>query len=216
MTYTVILADDHRIFRDGLRPLLDRQPDFEVVAEAEDGLETLEMVWEHKPDILVLDISMPKLNGIEVTRRVVSEFPQCKIVILSMHADRRFVLETLKAGASGYLLKESSFKELLSALRAAVNGQIHLSEQISGTVIKEYLSIAKQSAGSAFSLLSAREREVLQMLAEGKSNKEIASQLNISVKTIETHRKNIMEKLNIHTVAELTKYAIREGITPLN
>jgi len=211
----ILLADDHKIFRDGLKPLLERQPDIEVVGEADDGLRTIEICRELKPDVIILDITMPGLNGIEVTKRITSDFPHTKIIILSMHSDRRFVLAALKSGASGYLLKESSFQELIDGIRCVMKGHIYLSSQLSSKIIKEFLRLAEQDGSTAFTVLSVREREVLQLLAEGQSNKEIAAKLNISVKTIETHRKNIMEKLNLFNIAELTKYAIREGLTPL-
>lgn len=211
----IVLADDHKIFRDGLRPLLERQPDMEVVGESEDGLQTLEICADKKPDLLILDIAMPKLNGIEVSKKLYASAPSIKIVILSMHSDRRFVLESLKSGVMGYLLKESSFRELVEAVHCVMKEHIYLSSQLSSSLIKEFLQLSQHSEPSAFSVLSDREREVLQLLAEGHNSKEIAYRLNISAKTIETHRKNIMEKLNIFNIAELTKYAIREGLTTL-
>lgn len=211
----IVLADDHKLFRDGLRTLIEKDAHMTVVGEADDGLKAIDMAHELKPDIIIMDISMPELNGVEATRRILGENHDIKILILSMHSDRRFVLETLKSGASGYLLKDSSFTELTEAIRSVASGKVYLSTQISKNIISDYVRIAKQSESSAFTLLSAREREVLQLLAEGKSNREVAEPLNISMKTVESHRKNIMEKLNIHTIAELTKYAIREGITPL-
>jgi len=211
----IALADDHRIFRDSLRPLLDKQPDMEVVGEAEDGLRAVEVCKKLTPDLLILDISMPGLNGIEAARRIAAESPATKVIILSMHSDRRFVLEALKSGAQGYLLKESSFRELVEAVHCVMEGHIYLSVQLSSSLIKEFLQLSQHSEPSAFSILSDREREVLQLLAEGHNSKEIAYKLNISAKTIETHRKNIMEKLNIFNIAELTKYAVREGLTTL-
>ena len=216
MTVTVLLADDHRIFRDGLRPLLAAQPDLEVVAEAEDGLEALRLARELEPTVAVLDISMPGLNGLEVTRRLAREAPAVRTVILSMHSDRRFVLEALRAGARGYLLKDAGFEELLVAIREVCEDRIHLGAAVSEQVIRDYVSLADAEEGSAFALLSAREREVLQLLAEGLATKEIADRLNLSVKTVESHRKAVMDKLEIRSIAELTKYAIREGLTPLD
>jgi len=213
---TILLADDHRIFRDGLRPLIASQPDLEVVAEADDGLEALDRALALKPDVAVLDISMPGLNGIEVTRRLSRECPSVMVVILSMHSDRRFVLEALRAGARGYLLKDSGFPEFLRAVRAVREGRIHLGSAVSEQVVRDYLSLADAEEGSVFALLSAREREVLQLLAEGMSTKEIADRLNRSVKTVETHRKAVMDKLEIRNIAQLTKYAIREGLTSLD
>ncbi|MCF7810443.1 response regulator transcription factor [bacterium] len=211
----IILADDHKLFRDGLRILLEKDSDFTVIGEADNGLKTISMARDLKPDIIIMDISMPKLNGVEATRKILGENSEVRVIILSMHSDRRFVLETLKAGAVGYILKDSSITELADGIKYVMNNRIYLSAQISKNIIQDYVRIAQQSESSAFTLLSSREREVLQLLTEGKSNREVAESLNISVKTVETHRKNIMEKLNIHSIAELTKYAIREGITPL-
>lgn len=215
MPVTIIIADDHRLFRDGLRTLLDKQKNVRVVAETTNGAETVSAAAELKPDIVLMDISMPELNGIEATRRIVSRGAAIGIIMLSMHSDGRFVTESLKAGARGYLLKDCAFEEVLLAVKAVSEGTIYLSSRISESVIKDYVAIAKRVPGSAFSILSAREREVLQLLAEGRSTKETAARLNVSVKTIETHRKQIMDKLDIRSVAELTKYAIREGLTPL-
>lgn len=216
MSTTILLADDHRIFRDGLRPLLAAQDDLEVVAEAEDGLEALRLARTLAPDIAVLDISMPGLNGIEVARRLSQEAPAIKTIILSMHSDRRFVLEALRAGARGYLLKDTGILELLAAVRAVSAGQIHLCTEVSEQVIRDYVNLADAEAGSVFALLSAREREVLQMLAEGLATKEIAGRLNLSVKTVESHRRAVMDKLEIRSIAALTKFAVREGLTPLD
>jgi DNA-binding NarL/FixJ family response regulator len=213
---TILLADDHRIFRDGLRPLLAAHEDLEVVAEAADGLEALRLAQEQEPDIAVLDISMPGLNGIEVARRLKQEAPSVKPIILSMHSDRRFVLEALRAGARGYLLKDAGILELITAIREIIDGKIHLCAAVSEQVIRDYVCLADAEEGSVFALLSAREREVLQLLAEGLATKEIADHLNLSVKTVESHRKAVMDKLEIRSIAELTKYAIREGLTPLD
>ena len=215
MPVTVLIADDHRLFRDGLRTLLEKQKNIRVVAETTDGVETVAAVAELKPDIVLMDISMSELNGIEAARRIVSQGSRTRIIMLSMHSDRRFITESLKAGAMGYLLKDCAFEEVLLAVKTVREGTMYLSSRISESVIKDYVAIAKSAPGSAFSILSAREREVLQLLAEGKSTKEAAARLHVSVKTIETHRKQIMDKLDIHSVAELTKYAIREGLTSL-
>ncbi|MGD1047343.1 MAG: response regulator transcription factor [Candidatus Krumholzibacteriaceae bacterium] len=215
MPVTILIADDHRLFRDGLRTLLEGQKDLSVIAEATDGAETVAVAAELNPDIVLMDISMPGLNGIEATRRILSESARPKIIMLSMHSDRRFVLESLKAGAAAYILKDCAFEELLLAIKAVRGNKMYLSSRINDSVIKDYIAVAKSVPGSAFSILSAREREVLQLLAEGKTTKETAARLRVSVKTIETHRKQIMDKLDIHSVAELTKYAIREGLTPL-
>lgn len=215
MRIRIMLVDDHRLFRDGLRTLLSQQPDMEVVGEAIDGPAVLSSVRELRPDILLMDISMPGLNGIGATRRVVAEYPTIRIIMLSMHADQRYVSESLRAGALGYVLKDSAIDELLAAIRTVSRGQRFLSGSIASVILDEYVALANERADSDFSALSPREREVLQLLAEGKSTKEMAAHLNVSVKTVESHRKQIMDKLNIHSVAELTKYAIREGLTPL-
>jgi two-component system response regulator NreC len=216
MPVTILIADDHRLFRDGLRTLLAARRDVKVVAETSDGSETVSKAAELKPDIILMDVSMPGLNGIEAARRILSRGTSTRIIVLSMHSDRRFIAESLKAGARGYLLKDSPFEEVLNAIRTVREGKLYLSNQIRDSMIEEYIAVAGTAPGSAFSTLSAREREVLQLLAEGKTTKETAARLNVSVKTIETHRKQIMDKLGIHSVAELTKYAIREGLTPLD
>lgn len=215
MPVTVLIADDHRLFRDGLRTLLEKHTNIRVVGETTDGAETVSAAAELKPDIVLMDISMSELNGIEAARRIVSQGSSTRIIMLSMHSDRRFITESLKAGAMGYLLKDCAFDEVLLAVKAVSEGAMYLSSRISESVIKDYVAIAKSVPGSAFSILSAREREVLQLLAEGRSTKETAARLHVSVKTVETHRKQIMDKLDIRSVAELTKYAIREGLTPL-
>jgi two-component system response regulator NreC len=216
MSLRILLADDHRIFRAGLRPLLAAEADMEVVAEAENGLRALELARELLPDIAVLDITMPGLNGLEVTRHLAQEAPSVRVIILSMHSDRRYVLEALRAGARGYLLKEGGFEELLVAVRAVADGRIHLGAAVGEQVIRDYVQLARDDEGGAFAVLSGREREVLQLLAEGLATKEIADRLVLSVKTVESHRKAVMDKLEIHSIAELTKYAIREGLTPLD
>jgi len=211
----ILIADDHRLFKDGLRTLLDKEKDIKVVAETTEGDETVSKVCDLKPDVVLMDVSMPGLNGIEATRKILSKCGAVRIIMLSMHSDRRFVIESLRAGALGYLLKDCAFEELLLAIKSVCAGKIHLSRPINDSVVNDYVALAAASSGSAFSVLSAREREVLQLIAEGKSTKETAARLNVSVKTVETHRKQIMDKLNLHSVAELTKYAIREGLTPL-
>lgn len=216
MPTRVLLADDHRIIREGLRSLLQKQSDMEVVEEAEDGLTAVRLTEKLHPDIVIMDIGMPDLNGIEAARQIISRVKGVKVIALSMHSDKRFVLEMLKAGASGYLLKDCAFEELINAIRTVRNGQIYLSNRVTGVVVDEYLHNRPVSDASAYNLLSAREREVLQLLAEGNSTKNIAASLNVSTKTIETHRQQIMEKLNLHSVAELTKYAVKEGLTSLD
>lgn len=215
MKIRILLADDHRLFRDGLRTLLDQREDMEVIGEAVDGPAAVAAAAQHKPDIVLMDISMPDLNGIEATRKIVAEHSGTKIIMLSMHSDQRFVTESLRAGASGYVLKDCAIEELIEAIRTVSRKQIFLSATIAESVIKDYIGLTVNRSDSVFSALSAREREVLQLLAEGNSTKEIAARLDVSIKTVETHRKQIMDKLDIHSIAELTKYAIREGLTPL-
>lgn len=215
MTVRVLLADDHKIVRDGLRTLLEKHNDISVLEEAEDGREALQLAKKLVPDVVVMDIAMPDLNGIEATRQILSENPGIRIVALSMHSDKRFVSEMLKAGASAYLLKDCAFEELITAIQTIMKGKIYLSPTIAGVVLEDYIRSDRKSEPSVFSQLSDREREVLQLLAEGKSTKEVAAHLKVSIKTVETHRTNIMTKLDIHSVAELTKYAIREGLTTL-
>ncbi len=201
--------------REGLKALIEKQPDMEVAAEAQDGLQTTKLARKLTPHIIIMDIGMPEMNGIDATRQIISENKDIKIIALSMHSDRRFVLEMLKAGASGYLLKDSAFEELVTAVHTVMTGQSYLSPRITDIVVKEYLYNLPKNESTVFTVLTVREREVLQLLAEGKSTKQIASTLNLSVKTVETHRQQIMDKLEIRTVAELTKYAIREGLTSL-
>ncbi|MDA8077421.1 MAG: response regulator transcription factor [Nitrospiraceae bacterium] len=211
----VLLADDHKIVRDGLRTLLAHNADVQVVGEAENGRTTVQLAQKLTPDIIIMDVAMPDLNGIEATRQILVELPGVKVIAVSMHSDRRFVSEMLKAGASAYLSKDYAFDELEVAIRAVTAGKIYLSPDISGVVVENYVRQTPKTESSAFSLLSDREREVLQLLAEGKTAKEIAEHIHVSIKTVETHRMNIMTKLDIHRLAELTKYAIREGLTPL-
>ena len=215
MSIRILLADDHKIIREGLRALLGKNADMEVIEEAQDGLTTVHLAKRLLPDIVIMDIGMPDMNGIDATRQIISETKGIRVIALSMHSDRRFVLQMLKAGASGYLLKDSAFEELTQAIRTVMAGQPYLSPRITDVVIKEYIHHLPANETTVFTALSAREREVLQLLTEGKATKQIASCLNVSVKTIETHRQQIMEKLNIHSIAELTKYAIREGLTSL-
>lgn len=216
MSVKVLIADDHKIIREGLLNLLEKQKDLDIVGEAEDGFIALKKARELKPNIIIMDIGMPNLNGIDATRQIRSESPQTKVIALSMHADKRFVAEMLKAGASGYILKDSAFKELVQAIRASLVNKIYLSPSIADVVIKDYIVHIPRDSFSAFSILTAKEREVLQLIAEGKSTKEIASRLFMSIKTVETHRQHIKEKLNLNSIAELTKYAIREGLTSLD
>jgi DNA-binding NarL/FixJ family response regulator len=215
MQIKIILADDHKIVRDGLRALIEKEPDMAVVAEACDGRTTVRKAKELMPHIIIIDISMPDLNGIEAARQIMSNTPNTKIIALSMHSDRRFVMNMLEAGAAGYLLKDSAFEELSMAIKTVLSGKPYLSPAIAGVVVEDVMRHSSQKTSRAKIELTPREREVLQLLAEGHTTKHIASQLNVSVKTVETHRRQVMEKLDTHSVAELTKYAIREGLTSL-
>jgi len=215
MSIRIIIADDHQIVRQGLRSLLEKEPDMQVVAEADDGRKTLHQVRELIPHVVVMDVEMPDLNGIEATIQILAEYPQIKIIALSMYSDRRFVTNMLKAGASGYLLKDCAFEELTQAIRLALANRIYLSPGIADVVVKDYVNHAPTPAQSVFAVLTTREREVLQLMSEGKRTSQIADLLHISIKTVETHRQQIMNKLGIRSVAELTKYAIREGLTSL-
>ena len=215
MSLKIILADDHSIMREGLRALLEKQPDIEVLAEAENGRTAVELSRDLKPDVVIIDIAMPDLNGIEATRQIVAESPGVKVIALSMHSDRKFVREMLSAGASGYMLKDSAFEELDKAISTVNDNQTYLSPGIADTVVKDYLGKIVTDNSAASIALTNREREVLQLFAEGKTTKQIASLLFVSIKTIETHRKQIMDKLGLDSIAELTKYAIREGLTSL-
>jgi len=216
MAVTILLADDHRIFRDGLRPLLEAQDDLEVVAEAETGPDALEAARTHRPDVAVLDISMPGMTGLEVARRLAVDAPSVRVVFLSMHSDRRYVVEALRSGARGYLLKDAGFDELLAAVRAVAEDHVYLGHTVREQVIRDYIHIADVEESPVLAALSTREREVLKLLAEGLGTKQIAERLAISAKTVETHRKGVMDKLEIRSVAELTRLAIREGLTPLD
>ncbi|MHC5007399.1 MAG: response regulator [Planctomycetota bacterium] len=216
MRSTILIADDHKIFRDGLRSLLEQQHDLHVVAEAEDGRTAVELALKLSPDVAIVDVGMPGLNGIEATRRIVGEVPHVKVIALSMHSDSKYVGSMLKAGATGYVLKDCAFEELESAIHAVLANRAYLSKDITGVVVDNYVRQLSAAEVTRPVVLTPKEREVLQLLAEGRTTKQIAMQLHVSVKTIETHRKHIMDRLDLHSVAELTKYAIREGITSLD
>jgi DNA-binding NarL/FixJ family response regulator len=213
MKLRILIADDHKILRDGLLSLLEGRADVEVVGEAESGREVMRLAKERRPDVVIMDIAMPDLNGIEATRQLHAELPSVRVVALSMHSDRRFVTGMLGAGARGYLLKDCAFEELDRCIRTVADGRLYLSPGITGIVVADYVKQLGPSEPGA--TLTPREREVLQLLAEGQSAKQIAGRLEVSVKTVETHRKRIMDRLELRTVAELTKYAIREGLTSL-
>jgi DNA-binding NarL/FixJ family response regulator len=209
----ILLADDHNVLRDGLRLLIERQSDFTVVGEAGDGRETVQFVEEHRPDVVVMDIAMPNMNGIEATRRIVENHPRVGVVILSMHYDESYVLRALKAGARAYLLKNSLKADLIAAIRSAAQGRSFFSPKVSHILQEDYTrALEDRGAEDTYELLTAREREILQLVAEGKTNKEIASMLNLSLYTVDTHRTHILQKLNLHSVAELILYAVRKRI----
>ena len=209
----ILLADDHIVMRSGLRALLDRQPNLEVVGESENGRETVALAASLKPDVVVMDVGMPILNGIEATQTIVTQNPTVAVVILSMHADESYVMRALKAGARGYLLKDSGAADLISAIQAVSQNKSFFSPKVSRILAEDYIRVLKQKgAVDTYDLLTSREREILQLLAEGKANKEVATALNISPYTVETHRRHILEKLNLHNPAELILYAVRKGI----
>ena len=213
---TAIIADDHRIMREGLRSLLEKSGQFECIAEADDGYQAVKLAKELHPDIVIMDIAMPNMNGIEATRQIKTELPEIKVIVLSMHATRNYVAQVLQAGASAYLLKDSAFEELSTALLAISRGGMYLSPAIAKTAAIASLKGGSSSGGGGLTEnLTKRELQVLQLIAEGRSTKDIAARLSLSVKTVETHRKQIMDKLEIRSVAGLTKYCIREGLTTL-
>ena len=215
MTIKILLADDHQIVREGLNAILAKHPDLKVVGEAADGRTAVRLARDLAPDVVIIDIGMPDLNGIEATRQIVAEVPGVKVIALSMHADKQFVSGMLKAGAAGYLLKYCASEELLQAIQTVRANRVYLSPDLVGLVVEDYVQQLEGRDASAFKVLTPREREVLQLLAEGRTTREIAARLHVSVKTIEVHRKQMMDKLGLQSLAELIKYAIREGLTSL-
>ena len=213
MSTTILLVDDHRIVREGLRTLLGQQPDLEVVGEAADGRDAVTQARLLRPDVIVMDIAMPELNGVEATRLILAELPQVRVVALSMYADRRFVAEILRAGALGYVLKDGAFEELALAIRTITEGKTYLSPSIAGLVVEELMQRSSAPGSPSLGGLTPRERQVLKLLADGMRPREIAQELSISVNTVEVHKQNLMNKLEIHTASELTRFAIREGLT---
>jgi DNA-binding NarL/FixJ family response regulator len=215
MSLRVLIADDHAILRNGLRSLLEREEGLTVVAEAEDGRQACELAAEARPHVVIMDIQMPGLNGLEATRKLLKITPQVKVLVLSMYTTRRFVVRALEAGARGYVAKECAFDEIVQAVQTVSRGGIYLSPQVAAP-LEEDLRRLDAVQPSPLAVLSPREREVLQLLAEGFSTRAMGAELGISIKTAETHRHNVMKKLDLHTVAELTKLAIREGLTTLD
>lgn len=215
MAMKVLLADDHEIMREGLCALLRKDDTIEIVGQAADGRTAVEMAKQLQPDMVIMDISMPNLNGIDATRQMIAEIPGLMVMALSTHSDRNMVAKMLKAGASGYMLKESAFTELMTGINAMKAGHTYLCPRVSEIVLSDYVSLLSDPKRSSDDILTPREREVLQLVAEGYTTKEIALKLEVSAKTIDSHREHIKDKLGIHTIAELTKYALRDGLTAL-
>lgn len=215
MPISILLADDHQLMREGLRLLLAQQPDMTIVGEAADGLAACDACERCDPDVVVMDINMPVLNGVDATRRISRRCRRSRVIALSVHSDQNYVLEMLRAGASGYLLKNCAVEELAGAIRTVVSGRYYLSPAITGSVLEDFLK-DQGEVKTNLGLLTQREREVLQMISEGHTTREIAELLHISAKTVETHRMRLMKKLGLQSVAELTKFALREGLTTLD
>jgi DNA-binding NarL/FixJ family response regulator len=211
---TILLVDDHRMMREGLRSILDQSKDLQVVGEAENGRQALAMISQLKPDIVVMDIGMPDLNGIEAVRQARAQSPGTRLIGLSMYTDKQYVLGMLEAGASGYVPKSAAADELIKAIHGVMQGRVHLGPDLAKSVVEKYVQQLGTGVTPSVSL-GGREKEILQLIAEGNTSREIAELLHISVKTVEVHRQNIMNKLGLHSIAELTKYAIREGLTRL-
>jgi DNA-binding NarL/FixJ family response regulator len=216
MNLSILLADDHTIVREGLKALLEKENDLIVVAEAENGRIALEKARQCRPDIAVMDISMPEMNGIEATRHIVAELPDTRVLALSMETDRRFVVEVLKSGATGYVLKDAAFSELALAIRRVAANETFLSSRISDLLIREFIQKIPEETAITYQILTSRERSLVQLIAEGKPMKEIAFNFDVSLKTLENQRHTLMKKLNLYSIAELTKYAVREGLTTLH
>lgn len=216
MPIKILLVDDHHIMRQGLRVILESQSNLEVIAEAGNGREAIQKVQETKPDMMIIDISMPEMNGMEATKQIHEIAEDIKVIVLSVHSDKQFVAVMLKAGASGYLLKDCVKDELISAIDIVNRGQKYLSPQITGSVLEDYKRFLNYETQDVFTALTKREREVLQLLAEGRNTKQIASDLFISVKTVETHRQKMMNKLEIYNIPDLVKYAIQQGVIDIS
>jgi len=209
----VIIADDHPLIRSGLRSLLEREGEFQVVAEAADGYEAIELAMAYKPDVLLLDLGMPRLSGTDAARHISGKLPGTRIVIISMHSDEAYVLRALKAGAKGYLLKASPEADVLAAVRAVAAGNAYFSPAITKLLVQEYVAeVKRRGVEDSYDLLSLREKEIMRLLVEGKTNREIAEMIHVSVATVETHRNNVFQKLQVHNLAELVLYAVRKGL----
>lgn len=213
MAIHIVLVDDHKVLRHGLSQALKGEEDMEIVGQAENGYEAVKQAQELVPDVMIMDIAMPELNGIEATRQILKSHPQIRIIALSMHSNKKFIHEMFKTGARGYLLKDCEYSELINAIRVVMQNKTYLSPSITGVVIENYMMQGADEKQNAFAVLSDREREVLQLIAEGKTTKQVARMLHVSPKTVEGHRTRIMHKLDIDSIANLTKYAIREGLT---
>lgn len=216
MRTRVLIADDHAMLRDGLKAQLAYSGEYEIVAEAVNGVEAVRLASEHRPDVVIMDLGMPELNGIEATRQIRENLSGTRVLALSMHSEQRYVTEALKAGVSGYVLKDEAFAQLEKALKTVLQGGVYLSPSVQAVVVGQVLGTAPSAQGIETRRITAREREVLQMLAEGLTAKQIASRLHLSVKTVETHRRQLMDKTGANSVADLVRYAIREGITTLD
>lgn len=215
MTTRILLVDDHTILREGLRALIDREPQTIVVGEAADGATAVRLAAELQPDLVVMDLTMPVMNGIDATREITGKYPHIKVLALSMESDRLFVVEALKAGATGYLLKDSAFAEIAEALQTVARGETYLPRKIATLLVKEFLQCIPEDVSPVYENLTSREKEILQMVADGRNTKEISFLLGTSTKTVENQRNTIMHKLNLFSIAELTKYAVRTGLSPL-
>jgi two-component system response regulator NreC len=215
MSVTILLADDHQVVRQGLRALLEAEPDFQIIGEAGDGLETIRLVERLKPKVLILDLMMPGVNGLEVARQINQRFPDTYIVVLSMHSNEAYVLEALRNGAAGYVLKETGITDLVRAVREALAGRRYLSPPLSARAIDSYVQKAQAATLDPYETLTTREREVLQLAAQGLTNAEIANRLSISPRTAETHRTNLMRKLELNTQIDLIRFALKRGILPM-
>ena len=216
MSIRIVLADDHGVVLDGLQRLLDLEEDMEVVGQAQDGRRAVELACEHRPDVVVLDVAMPRLNGLAAIRQILRDAPATRVIALTMHTSGQIVTDALRAGASGYVVKSARIEEVVQAIRAVAAGKTYLSSEIAGQIVETFVRNGAGEPDAPGSVLSDREKEVLQLVAEGRTTRQIASTLHVSVKTVETHRRSIMRKLDLHNVAQLTKYAIRQGLTPLD